>query len=404
MSCLDLFDDFEDAIHSSVVQNHDQQNQASDLFDQSFDIEFGDLLSAKDSSDTHGPSDSVLETPKQFVGRRKGGKGRGKSKSSAGKSKSNSAESSWAQKRSLRWLSGPVGSTESEKGADDNTGYPILSKMNLNEAFEQESIKKTDEIAASLFSSDVIRGAAKHSAHHFGVTEYFLRKLETRLAAFGLKAQDASCDAVIKKMCQVCEDYSESSVQGQLRLSPQLFLRIRQYDETPIKLRVATQTETSSEAFAISSVGEPPGPGPLPFLQQTVEYDVQTAKLFLTEQRWAALFSARIHPDSDDGQLKTFHLEGNLSTPLQALQNNSAEVMAGALNATVTKPWDTVVNEKFKRVCSVVTTDDLGANRACERILDELDSQRFPTATWTHTQTRLCQGLTIYASGWLKVS
>ena len=385
LSCLSLFENAEIEIDPAAdAADQEGLGSAVGLFDEDQD----ELLATETSPEKEKKEIGVLETPQQVEPRRgqRGVTNKRKLNNSAsgGLSRNSGGTSveirraSLSNVRNARWSSGSDGARDGHDPGHKLYDGAILSRTNLDEAFQDETLEKVDAIAAALWSSDITRGAAKHSAQHFGVTEYFLRTLERRLAALGVKAQDHFCHGVLEKMRQACEDQPVPvlPVQGQqprLRISPQLFLRVRQYDETPIRLRVATKS--SSEAL----VQQPLLPLCQQQQQQPLEFDVQTAKLFLTEQRCSALYRV----DTPDGQCHYFQMEANLITPLQALHSNSALVMANALDISISKPWDAMANHTFKRVCSVVTTDDLGANKACERLLGELDHERYPDATWT---------------------
>ena len=125
---------------------------------------------------------------------------------------------------------------------------------------------------------------------------------------------------------------------------PRLYMQVRAYDETPIKLR---------------------------FKAMDGQQDSATSKLFVTDQRFAALYST-----ADPGSSSSwFCVEGALPTQLQVISKNSAPVIAKALEQSVQRPWDQMVHESFPHVLRIVTTDDYSANHAAEELLSEQDEQ-----------------------------
>ncbi|CAK9031890.1 unnamed protein product, partial [Durusdinium trenchii] len=143
-----------------------------------------------------------------------------------------------------------------------------------------------------------------------------------------------------------------------------------QYDETPLTLRIGH----------LSSEDKPP----LPILEDSTRRigkgrktkDAQTCKLFLTELRWCALFVEDGTSDTD--RVTGMHLESQLVSPLQVLAGNTAELMAEALLVSGAMRLDALANSKFQRVLSIVTTDDLSANTAAERLLSEREKELYP--------------------------
>ena len=97
----------------------------------------------------------------------------------------------------------------------------------------------------------------------------------------------------------------------------------------------------------------------------------QTMKLFLTEQRQAALMMSK-----DGNQSICFDVP--LVTPLQTLESNTGELIASALWESYGKPWDAAVNSTFPAQLDIVTTDDYRGNHKAERIMTERTQVEWP--------------------------
>ena len=201
---------------------------------------------------------------------------------------------------------------------------------------------------------------------------------QQRLAAGAVQAQDSISDAVMSKLLTACDNSQNSEVAPSIM--PQLHMRIRQYDETPIQLKIAsgpegdTQTQQAqmvdyqSQGQALEDAVEVPRPPKRRRSGGIGSSQVQNCKLFLTEQRMHSLFLAK----AEHGEkLQQFVVEGQVQTPLQVLASNKVHIMASALHRTSQRQWDEKIRgpSGFKRLLNVVTTDDFAANHLAERML-----------------------------------
>ena len=165
------------------------------------------------------------------------------------------------------------------------------------------------------------------------------------------------------------------------------------YDETPLTLRVQHEPpQPSSDGKGLGPDSNAPGHpsesserGAVVRAQSSSSFapsgakntvdkttlDTQSCKLFVTEQRWSALF---LTGGPSEKTRQALHLECQLQTPLQVVKSNSATLLAAALAQSTCKSYDELVNSSFKRVLSAVTTDDLRANHAAERELQEYEA------------------------------
>ena len=109
-------------------------------------------------------------------------------------------------------------------------------------------------------------------------------------------------------------------------------------------------------------------------LPQT-EFHTQTCKLLVTQQRFALLYNLAGIDDDGSGMI---HLESQIPTTLQVLQTNTAENIAAAVYASLTKSWNTLGCKSFTRVLDVVTTDNYSANGAAETLLTKQDETEHP--------------------------
>ena len=170
---------------------------------------------------------------------------------------------------------------------------------------------------------------------------------------------------------------------------PQLHMRIRQYDETPIQLKIAsgpegdTQTQQAQmvdsqcQGQALEDAVEVPRPPKRRRSGGIGSSQVQNCKLFLTEQRTHSLFLAK----AEHGEkLQQFVVEGQVQTPLQVLASNKAHIMASALHRTSQRQWDEKLRgpSGFKRLLKVVATDDFAANHLAERMLRAKEEKGHP--------------------------
>ena len=246
------------------------------------------------------------------------------------------------------------------------------------------------KIAAEFFSGDALRTTFTHASGWVGSSPYVLKTTMLRLAAVAHKAQDWYIQTFLAKVLACCEPRQAAQAPDQRRaaLRARLFMHVRQYDETPIQLRVVHASDNSC-----SGVAQPSLPL-LPLCQQDSQEsqsaapagaqaakptgkqpsDTHPCKLFVTEQRWAALFAA-------DGNAQTsFQIEGQLATPLQVLASNTGDLIARALWQSRPKCWDELVNHSFERVLHIVTSDDFSGNHAAEHILSQHEEAAHPSA------------------------
>ena len=212
--------------------------------------------------------------------------------------------------------------------------------------FELEWYQK---IAASLWQSDILRAQGSHLSHHFGVSDYVVKMTQQRLVLAAIKAHDKACFGALKHL----DAFGFAS--GQYK--PHLFLNVRQYDETPVVLRVASSGAKDA--------------------------DVQCCKLFVTEARIGALYLGT------DGDIKKdFLVESQVPCVLQVLQSNAANILATALHKSGSsghgggRPWHQSVAQNFCKLVHVVTTDNFSSNWAAERLLTESEEKLLASVPW----------------------
>ena len=107
----------------------------------------------------------------------------------------------------------------------------------------QEDNRWLSELAAILFCSDGMRGPAKHTASHLGVSKYMVTVTEKRLVAIAMNTYESLCNNILQRLNDICNAAASGSGSGSLTADPQLkhqlFVRVREYDETPVRLRIA---------------------------------------------------------------------------------------------------------------------------------------------------------------------
>ena len=186
------------------------------------------------------------------------------------------------------------------------------------------------KVAALLFTGDTLRQASAHVGERLGMSGYLVGRTVRRVAALALRCQDNLSTRLIRWLLKSCSEQPQSdhvmgfaadSDSGAAESSaagghgdrghsarparPHLFMRICQYDETPIVLRLQPREEASNAALKKNShhlpiiVDDEPGdtlpvdpaatenPQPLPTaegpkLGGSHKALKQTAKLFLT--------------------------------------------------------------------------------------------------------------------------
>lgn len=244
------------------------------------------------------------------------------------------------------------------------------------------------DISTHLWSSDIFRSSTAHLSQLLGHSQYVIRDREQRLAIAALASYEKILEQVLHKLDSVCNDSMD--IEGN-RMQPRLFIRIRQYDETPIKMRVRTAEPLSTAQDSqdvkvrleplMDQVSQhdskddqltlltPPLPLPLQPL------DTQTAKLFVTEMQMSALYHCQSH-----GAL---HLETQLPTLLQVLESNSQESICSALYLSNKRVYDELVNKGFPRLLTIVMSDSFSSNFVAERLLSGQEEHEYPSALWT---------------------
>ncbi len=292
-----------------------------------------------------------------------------------------------------------------------------------------------DKISNTLWTSDGMRGPASHLAERFGVSEYMVLSTTQRLVAAAMSLHDKLCDRFLQIMAGFCCKHkdkgpSESNAAGiedfdlnvdidmddsktavsqedaaatdTVNVLPQLFMRIRAYDETPIKLRVAATVPREPKSSIAKDL--------LPLLNlsaeldsedhgdahanradtsdsrkdketRPTELDTQMCKLLVTHQKFACLY---VKKDLDGSVSSTLPIEAQQPTCLQVIESNTSELISAAIHQNITKPWDSRVNHCFKRILHVVVSDSFSGNFLAEKLLSEREAVEYPDATWTH--------------------
>ena len=276
-----------------------------------------------------------------------------------------------AENRKRRWSNPPQ--PQAEQGSQDRSEV-------------ETEVGKLRQLTCAFFTSDKLRSSSVHIGDEFGLSRYFIMQTQKRLAAGAVKSQDSISDAVMSKLLTACDNSQNSEVAPSIM--PQLHMRIRQYDETPIQLKIAsgpeadTQTQTQtvdsqSQGQALEDAEDAVPRPPKRRRSGIGSSQVQNCKLFLTEQRTHSLFLAK----AEHGEkLQQFVVEGQVQTPLQVLASNKAHIMASALHRTSQRQWDEKIcgPSGFKRLLNVVTTDDFAANHLAERMLQAKEEKDHP--------------------------
>ena len=267
-----------------------------------------------------------------------------------------------------------------------------------------------------LFGSDALRACNAATAKFLGTTERFMAEVPGRLSALAWYFQQAMSTAWIGHLVAGCsskpteaetlfqdqemsqcepacslarEEDQGSSAAAVSDSSPKpvlaLFMRVRQYDETPIRLTVKDESELQGKSHG-SQVTSPclpladaegeagtSAPGAQKASKSSksklsrskskseskAPKDVQPCKLFVSQHRWAALITCTGCPPA--------HVECQQAVPLAVLQTNSAPHIARALHdADVSMPAN-YVGKGVHIVCS----DDFSANHLAELYLDK---------------------------------
>lgn len=161
----------------------------------------------------------------------------------------------------------------------------------------------------------------------------------------------ANLQNMMERMVSVCR--SPAPVRGEaVRFHPQVFVRWRKYDETPLRLRVGMPGGATTAGQPSRSEGQ--------------------QKLLVTEAGWCCNIK-RLTPGGSD----ILTLAGVQPTVLQALAANKSDHLAEALDKQLLLPSDRTIEQAFGRVVEVSMTDECAAVVRCERL-------RMPRPTARH--------------------
>lgn len=241
---------------------------------------------------------------------------------------------------------------------------PVVLSDQFNAHDGADELEWYQKIAASLWQSDILRAQGSHLSHHFGVSDYVVKSTQQRLVLAAMKAHDNVCFGALKNL----DAFGFAS--GQYK--PHIFLNVRQYDETPVVLRVDSSDEKNRQKQIVAG-----GKRKL----HANDSDVQCCKLLVTEPRIAALYLA------SDGK-NDFLVESQIPCVLQVLQSNAANILATALHKSGSsghggsKPWHQSVAKNFCKLVHVVTTDNFSSNTAAERLLSEAEQNLLTSVPW----------------------
>ena len=205
-----------------------------------------------------------------------------------------------------------------------------------------ESVVIAGKVASALFSSDSLRLGEAAAASQLGCSRYNVRNNIQLLSSAACDSANALSENMIRSLC------CNSSVQ------PLLYLAIREYDETPVTLRIASEPN-------ISDTGD----------TGTGWKTKQTCKLLVTHNRWACLLSSNL-PDST---ISFLCLESYLPTRLQVIQSNTGSLIGRALQESISSNCDTAARSSFAMSCDVICSDSYAANFVGERLLKESRGQ-----------------------------
>ena len=337
-SHLSALDVFEDGFVQPAAEPGSAETAAEDRLQsmlQQFDSEFGD----QPLSDDQGLRAKTKLSPEELKA---------------------SKQRALDKNRKQRWVKKSVTEqTEQEKKPQEDPN-------------EDHNLHALDKIASALWTSDVLRGARRHSGQFLDISTWSLKEYACRLVAMAFDHANKFSDILINKLIGICKHGSASSeahvpdaLEDQAALCPRLFLRVRQYDETPLKLKAGDlQAGNSQESQPQTQKGH---------------QDTQTCKLLATEQRWAAIFS-----DSKNGH--SVAVEAQVPTALQVISTNSAQLIAAAVRKSMDSAYNKTTATHFRRLVDVVCTDDYVANHLAEQMLREsnVETSNFSTCGTLH--------------------
>ena len=152
---------------------------------------------------------------------------------------------------------------------------------------------------------------------------------------------------------------------------------IRQYDETPIWLKVDDAANTKTKKNEDGDLGH---------IDKKARFSTAgSVKLLVTEHRWAAMlrftgFSCKGNGKGGKGfqGASCAVIESQMAAPLQTISSNSGKILAAAVNQTVSQEWDLDVNRSFAKLLDIVTTDDFAGNHLAERVLTQQNQSQYP--------------------------
>ena len=213
-------------------------------------------------------------------------------------------------------------------------------------------------VASCLFTSDTLRGCWVHSGTLLGISRKSLARTVGRLAALVWKVHERFCDKFLQQLVTHAEPDGPSG------LVPWMFLRVREYDETPIKLTLFREDQDDS----FGSLGG-----------SSKTKDAYPCKLFVTHHRFAAVMvdasqerRGQLHSAAKPFAALSF--DAHLLTPLQVIATNSGQHIGEALLESCRRSYNQMAYAAFSKVVDVVTSDDYSGNHAGERILKDLEA------------------------------
>ena len=230
--------------------------------------------------------------------------------------------------------------------ANSSDASPNRPNLIINYNPEDSNHILLSKLASLFFTSDVLRGPLLHSSSLVGCSPQTLGRTMVRLAALTCDHAATFSQDLVDGLVRACETTSGQS--QSLEMKPRLYLSIRQYDETPLKLRVSHPSDSGG------------GKGDAP--------KKQTAKLFLTLWRHASMICAynRGH------FMGSCCFEAQVPTRLQVIGSNTGPVIAKALHLQQQSlPHDIKARQSFQRSLDCVTTDNYSANHLAEKLLAE---------------------------------
>ena len=337
VSALSLFNDNDDVLDADAISPDDRLEAML----QQLDSECGLLdVAAEPQSEQHALGQRPRKTKEQIKAARQ-------------KALDENRKKRWFQKfENVPALAGPESTPDDLEGPDLNKDQLQLAK-----------------VASALWSSDVLRSATTHTALALQCQRTTLPRYLRKMVAIAFSCAETLSGMLIQKLTEVCSgqvpENAEANVsdasqgpgdRSSSSFCPQLFLRVRQYDETPLTLRIGSRE--------LDDGSEQPTPT-LPVVagqRSQTRLFTQSCKLLATEQRWAAVFW-------NSEKSSHFAVEALVPTALQVIATNSAKNIATAVRESINKTYDQTVRSQFRRLVDIVATDDYSANHLAEQLL-----------------------------------